>query len=151
VNAGSTRRHHVQPWSANMKFLCLFHFRPDAFAGISPDEMRRLDDATIEHDNKLRQSGQLIIASPLTEPQEGAIIDRRRRLGVDVTDGPFSEAKEVVGGFVLLDASGIEDARRAYDDDPIAAYARIEIRPLRDSNGDRHSQTGQGRPELKLV
>lgn len=133
-----------------MKFLCLFHFRDDAFADVTPEEMRRIDDATIEHDQKLRQSGHLIFASPLTGPEEGAAIDRRRRLDTDTIDGPFPEAKEVVGGFVLLEARNMDEAMAAFADDPILPHARLEIRPLRDSDSDRHSKTGEGRPAIQL-
>ncbi|UYN99996.1 MAG: YciI family protein [Devosia sp.] len=134
-----------------MKFLCLFHFRDDAFAGVTPREMRRIDDATIEHDQRMRQSGHLIFGSPLTGPEEGAAIDRRRRLDAAVIDGPFPEAKEVVGGFVLLEARDMDDALAVFADDPIARYARLEIRPLRNSDSDRHSKTGEGRPDIKLT
>ena len=95
-----------------MKFLCLFYFRPDAFEGTTPEDMRRLDDATIEHDHKLRQAGHLLIASPLTGPEEAVNIDRRRRLGVEVTDGPYSEAKEVIGGIYDAGLSGIAGKAR---------------------------------------
>lgn len=131
-----------------MKFLCLFHFAPDAFAGLSPEEMRRLDDATIEHDQKLRASGHLLLASPLADVSTEEVIDRRRPVRLSETDGPFAETKEVVGGVVLVEAGDMLEAKALFADDPIAAHCRIQIRPLRDD--DRHSETGQGRPEFKL-
>ncbi len=132
-----------------MKFLCLFHFAPDAFAGVSPQEMKRMGNATIEHDQKLRASGHLLLASPLADVSTEAIIDRRRAVKLSETDGPFAEAKEVVGGVVLIEARDMDEAKSLFADDPIAAHCRIQIRPLRDN--DRHSETGEGRPEFKLV
>lgn len=132
-----------------MKFLCLFHFAPDAFAGVSPQEMKRMGNATIEHDQKLRASGHLLLASPLADVSTEAIIDRRRPVKLSETDGPFAEAKEVVGGVVLIEARDMDEAKSLFADDPIAAHCRIQIRPLRDN--DRHSETGEGRPEFKLV
>ena len=131
-----------------MKFLCLFHFAPDAFAGVSPQEMQRIDNATIEHDQKLRAGGHLLLASPLADVSTEIIIDRRRPVRLAETDGPFAEAKEVVGGVVLIEAMDMDEAQSLFADDPIAAYCRIQIRPLRDN--DRHSETGEGRPEFKL-
>ena len=131
-----------------MKFLCLFHFAPDAFAGVSPEEMRRLDDATIEHDQKLRAGGHLLLASPLADVSTEQVIDRRRPVRINETDGPFAEAKEVIGGVVLVEAANMDEAKALFADDPIAAHCRIQIRPLRDD--DRHSETGEGRPEFKL-
>lgn len=127
-----------------MKFLVLFSFLPDAFAGASAEDMRRLDDATIEHDRKLRDSGHLLIASPLMDPAQTVTIDRRLGLSLDRLDGPYAESKEVIGGFVLLEAQNMNQARALFDDDPIARYARLDIRPLMEAH--RHSQTGEARP-----
>ena len=130
-----------------MKFLCLFHFADDAFAGLTPEEMRRLDDATIEHDRKLRASGHLLIASPLDHVSTEEIIDRRRAVRMEEVDGPFAEAKEVVGGVVIVEARDMAEAKALFADDPIAAHCRIQIRPLKET--DKHSQTGEGRPEFQ--
>ena len=131
-----------------MKFLCLAYFGPDAFAGLSPEEMRAVDDATIEHDHKLRQSGHLLFASPLADVAAGRTIDRRR-LRASVTDGPFTESKEVVGGIILVEARDLEEAAALFDDDPIAAHCRLEIRPVVEEH--RHSGTGEARPEFRLA
>lgn len=130
-----------------MKYLCLFHFAPDAFDGASAEDMRRLDDATIAHDRKLRASGHLLLASPLADVSTEVIIDRRQKRGAMI-DGPFAETKEVIGGVVLVEARDMDEARSLFADDPIAAYCRIQIRPLRDD--DRHSETGEGRPDFLL-
>jgi hypothetical protein len=131
-----------------MKFLCLAYFGPDAFAGLTPDQMQAVDDATIEHDHKLRQSGHLLFASPLADPASGTTIDRRR-LSASVTDGPFAESKEVVGGFILVEARDLEEAVSLFDDDPIAAHCRLEIRPVNEDH--RHSESGEARPEFRLA
>lgn len=107
-----------------MKFLCLFHFAPDAFGGLTPEEMRRLNDATIEHDQKLRASGHLLIASPLADVSTEEVIDRRRPVRINETDGPYAEAKEVVGGVVLIQATDMAEAKALFVDDPIAAHCR---------------------------
>jgi hypothetical protein len=132
-----------------MKFLCLFHFAPDAFANVTAEEMRRIDDATIEHDRKLRASGHLLLASPLADVSSEEVIDRRRPVKMSSVDGPYSEAKEVVGGVVLIEAAGMEEAKALFEDDPISAHCRIQIRPLRET--DRHSETGEGRPDFDLT
>lgn len=132
-----------------MKFLCLFHFTPNAFDGVTAEDMCRIDDATIEHDRKLRASGHLLLASPLADVATEVTIDRRpQRDRPLVIDGPYAETKEVVGGVVLIEARDMDEAKSLFADDPIAAHCRIQIRPLRDD--DRHSQTGQGRPQFQL-
>lgn len=130
-----------------MKFLCLVYFAPDAFEGITPQEQKQLDDRTIEDDQRLRASGHLLIASPLADASAGVNIDRRQRMRLSTTDGPFAEAKEVIGGFLLLEAKDMAEVLSLMEDDPIAAYGRLEIRPLLETH--RHSKTGQRRPEFK--
>ncbi|KRA42562.1 YciI family protein [Devosia sp. Root635] len=130
-----------------MKFLCLAYFGPDAFAGYTPEQMRAVDDATIAHDHKLRQSGHLLFASPLADVASGTTIDRRR-LKLSLVDGPYAETKEVVGGFILVEARDMAEAVSLFDDDPIAAHCRLEIRPLIEDH--RHSETGEARPEFRL-
>jgi hypothetical protein len=130
-----------------MKFLCLVHFAPNAFAGLSAEDMRRTNDATIEHDRKLRAGGHLLIASPLQGPETAEIIDRRVRMRMDAIDGPFAEGKEVIGGFLLIEARHMAEAKALFDDDPISAHGRLEIRPLMQDH--RHSETGEARPDFQ--
>jgi hypothetical protein len=132
-----------------MKFLCLVYFAPDAFDGMTPQEQRDLDDRTIEDDQRLRASGNLLIASPLADASSGVTIDRRQRVSLSTLDGPFAETKEVVGGFLLLEARDMDEVLSLMKDDPIAAYGRLEIRPLLETH--RHSETGQGRPEFQAL
>ncbi|WP_375451005.1 YciI family protein [uncultured Devosia sp.] len=132
-----------------MKFLCLVYFAPDAFDGMTPLEQKQLDDRTIEDDHRLRASGHLLIASPLADAKTGVTIDRRQRMRLSTADGPFAETKEVVGGFLLLEAEDMAEVLLLLQDDPIAAYGRLEIRPLMDAH--HHSETGQGRPEFKAL
>lgn len=127
-----------------MRFMALVYIEPGAMDGMSADDFQRLDDATIEHDHKLRASGHLIYASPLADANAGRVL-RFENGELIHLDGPFAEAKEVVAGFVLLEAEGLDALTPLFADDPILQYARMEIRPLVE---DRHSQTGQGRPEI---
>ena len=115
-----------------MKFLCLFNFAPNAFDGVTPEEMRRLDDATIEHDQKLRRSGHLLLASPLEDVATERVIDRRRHLKVAQTDGPFAETKEVIVGFDILECADLDEAIAVVAAHPMAYQGRIELRPFAD-------------------
>ena len=130
-----------------MKFLCLVHFAFDAFDGSTPEDAKKLDDATIEHDRKLRNSGHLLIASPLTDSAEAVSLGRQRMAKLSATDGPYAEAKEVIGGFLLIEAQDMDEAVSLFDDDPILKYGRMEIRPL--TVDHRHSETGEARPDFE--
>jgi hypothetical protein len=55
---------------------------------------------------------------------------RVRRGKVSVTDGPFAETKEVVGGFILIDAAGMDKALEIAAGIPLAKLGSIEVRPV---------------------
>lgn len=130
-----------------MRFMALVYFEPGSMAHLTADDFRQLDDDTIAHDHKLRESGHLIFASPL------AGLETARSLrNVDgelvALDGPYAESKEVVGGFLLLEAESIDALMPLFEDDPILKYGRMEIRPL---VVHTHSQTGEGRPDFAIA
>jgi hypothetical protein len=55
---------------------------------------------------------------------------RVRRGKASVTDGPFAETKEVVGGFILIDAAGMDEALEVAAGIPLAKLGSIEVRPV---------------------
>ncbi|MHA6297485.1 YciI family protein [Devosia sp. CAU 1758] len=130
-----------------MRFMALVYIEPGSMDGTNEADFRELDDATIAHDRKLRESGNLIFASPLADPESGRVL-RYANGDLIATDGPYAEAKEVVAGFLLLEAESIEALTPLFEDDPILKYGRMEIRPL---VAHTHSKTGEGRPDFKLA
>src|SRR5690348_5194800 len=130
-----------------MQFMCLVHFEPADFEGVSDADGRRLTDITIEQDNDLRRRGKLIYARPLDEPQKAVTVrvrgGKRHRI-----DGPFAEAKEWIGGFLMIEAADIEEAVAIASECEIAKYGSIEIRALLEQT---HSVTGVSRPGVAMV
>lgn len=125
-----------------MKFMCLVYFDEASFAGMSLADMQKLTDATIEEDHELRRRGQLILAAPLQEPKTAVNI-RVRKGRVRRTDGPFTEAKEWIGGFIVIEAKDTEEAVGIAAAAEIAKIGRIEVRPIFEQT---HSVTGAERP-----
>jgi hypothetical protein len=129
-----------------MKFMCLVYFEPGAFDGATEAELTKLTDDTIVEDNDMRRRGQLILGQPLQGPQTAVTVrGGKRRSGT--TDGPFLETKEWLGGFTLIEAEDMAEAIALTKDSAILKYASVEIRPTLEQT---HSETGQGRPEVKL-
>ena len=60
---------------------------------------------------------------------EGRVL-RREDSGVTVTDGPYSEAKEVIGGYLVIEAASYDEAVRQCEDSPHFQFGSIEIRAL---------------------
>jgi len=127
-----------------MRFMALVYFEPGSMDHLTAEDFRQLDDDTISHDHKLRRSGHLIFASPLAGLETARSL---RMAGGELiaTDGPYSESKEVVGGFLLLEAESMDALMPLLEDAPILRHARIEVRPL---VVHEHSQTGQRRPDF---
>ena len=129
-----------------MRFMALVYFEPGSMDHLTAEDFRQLDDDTIAHDQKLRRSGHLIFASPLAGLETARSL--RFANGERVTiDGPYAEAKEVVGGFLLLEAESVDELTPLFADDPILQYGRMEIRPL---VVHEHSQAGEKRPDFLL-
>jgi hypothetical protein len=129
-----------------MRFMALVYFEPGSMDHLTAEDFRKLDDDTIAHDHKLRNSGHLIFASPLAGLETARSL-RFQNGELIATDGPYAESKEVVGGFLLLEAESIDQLMPLFEDDPILKYGRMEIRPL---VVHAHSQTGEGRPDFAL-
>ena len=130
-----------------MRFMALVYFEPGSMDRLTAEDFRKLDDDTIAHDHKLRNSGHLIYASPLAGLETARSL-RFQNGELIATDGPYAESKEVVGGFLLLEAESIDQLMPLFEDDPILKYGRMEIRPL---VVHTHSETSEGRPDFSLT
>lgn len=107
-----------------MKYLCAVFIDKEKMKTLSEDQRSKLDQGTIAHDRAMADQGNLVMAHPL----EGDPVTLRVRDGaMSVTDGPFAETREVLGGFVLLDATDMNEAIRLISSNPITEFSSIEI------------------------
>jgi hypothetical protein len=79
----------------------------------------------------LREAGRFISTGRL-HPVARATTVRVRGDDAELTDGPFAVTKEVLGGYLLLDCSDLDEALKAAARLPIARYGSVEVRPLVD-------------------
>jgi hypothetical protein len=79
----------------------------------------------------LRKSGKYLAAEAL-QPVRTAKSVRVRDGKVTVTDGPFTETKELLAGFYLIDAGDLNEAIEIASKIPPARIGTIEVRPVRD-------------------
>ncbi|MBN8994544.1 MAG: YciI family protein [Rhizobiales bacterium] len=114
-----------------MRFLCQVWVDETVFDRAAREEKIALDRDSAAHDRLLIERGILVMASPLAPPSAARTI-RRRKGKTSVTDGPFAETKEHLGGFLVIEAADIEEAVRVAAEVPIARYTTIEVRELRD-------------------
>jgi len=81
--------------------------------------------------DELRQGGYLLDSQQLEEPATAKSL-RIRKGRQMITDGPFSESKEVLGGFNLIEAENMEEALKIAAEFPWAHTGCVEVRPVRD-------------------
>ena len=85
----------------------------------------------IEHADELRTDGYLLDSHQLEEPATAKSL-RIRKGRQTITDGPFSESKEVLGGFNLIEAENMDEALKIAAEFPWAGTGSVEGRPVRD-------------------
>ena len=94
-----------------MKFLCLGYYDEKKFSALPKAELEALSRKCGAHDEELVKTGKVINIASL-EATRQAISIRPRKGKPTVTDGPYSEAKEVIGSFFLIEARDREEAVR---------------------------------------
>ncbi|KQV63873.1 YciI family protein [Rhizobium sp. Root1220] len=112
-----------------MKYLCQVWFEPSILEAMADEEKKKLDRDSLAYDEDLVQSGHMIAAQALQSPAS-AVTVRVRHGELSVTDGPFAETKEQLGGFILIEATDLNDAIRVAAGIPLAKMGSIEVRPI---------------------
>lgn len=112
-----------------MKYLCLVYFEPEIWDTMSRSESEQIDQESMAYNEELQQRGHHIAAQAL-QSVETATTVRVRNGKVSITDGPFAETKEVLGGFVLIHARDLNEAIQLAAKIPLARRGSIEVRPV---------------------
>lgn len=117
-----------------MKYLCLAYYNEKAFDALSKAEVDAVVSQCPPYDAALRNSGHLIIQASLQPPRATTTV-RPRNGKPMVTDGPFVETKEQVGGFFIIEARDLNEAIRVASKHPAANLGEqvgwaIEVRPI---------------------
>jgi len=108
------------------KFMLILHETPGRHQNTSPEELQRIFEKYRVWVDGLRSSDRLVVSDKLQE--EGGKILSSQKGRLNVVDGPYSEAKEVVGGYMMIRAASYDEAVGLASDCPHLNYGRIEIR-----------------------
>ncbi len=109
-----------------MKYMLLVYLDEQV---LSETERKHCYVESAELTQQLNSTGQYLGASPL-HPIATATSVRVRDGKRLVTDGPFAETREQLGGYYLIDASDLDEAIRIAERIPPARFGTIEIRPV---------------------
>jgi hypothetical protein len=117
-----------------MKYLCLAYYNPEKFAALAPADVQALVSQCPAKDAELKKTGRLVVSASLEGPQ-AAFALRPRGGKPQVTDGPYAEAKEMVGGFFIIEAADRDEAVRVASLHPAATLGEgvgwaIEVHPI---------------------
>jgi hypothetical protein len=114
-----------------MKYLCMVFFDETKLEALSSAESQALDDASLAYDETLRKGGHLLAAQALQSVQSATTV-RIRKSKVSLTDGPFAETNEQIGGFLLIEAPDLNEAIRLASKIPSIDLGGIEVRPIKE-------------------
>lgn len=111
------------------KFLVLARGTGTAYANRSPQEIQQVLQKYMAWAAGLRDAGRMIHAEKL---RGGGRVVRGSGARMAVTDGPYAESKEVIGGFWLLEAASYEEVQGFLKDHPHLDTGTLEVREIED-------------------
>src|SRR5256712_9151419 len=116
-----------------MKYICLGYIEPGKFENMSESERNTVLDECFSYNDELRKDGYLVAEEPL-QPANTAVTVYWKNGKVAVTDGPYAETKEQLGGIQVLEARDLNHAIQLISQLPGFKYGLgpVEIRPVVD-------------------
>jgi hypothetical protein len=112
-----------------MKYLCLGYFDEKAWNALPKEEQDALVEACFAYDGELKKNGHFLRGDALKGANTAATV-RFSNGKVSVTDGPYAETREVLGGLLLLEAHDFNHAVQLMSKHPGLRIGPFEIRPL---------------------
>ena len=112
-----------------MQFLCLIYEAESLMATRSDEENGKMFTDYRSFTEDVKEAGQLVAGDAL-QPTDTATTIRVRNNKTLITDGPFAETKEQLGGYYLLECGSLDEAIKQAAKIPGAAFGSIEVRPI---------------------
>ena len=117
-----------------MKYICLGYYDEKQWETLSESEQNALFDACFAYDDVLREAGHFAGGEALQTARNATTL-RYKNGKVVVTDGPFVETKEQLGGILILEAADLNHAIQLMSKHPGVKIGPFEIRPAEDLTG----------------
>jgi hypothetical protein len=118
-----------------MKYLLLLYSEPNAGPAPGTPEQAAEMQEWWAYTDALATAGVLLGGEALQGTETATTLTSRTG-SVVTTDGPFTETKEVLGGFYLIDAENLDAAMKWAERCPIMTYGSVEIRPVMEFSRD---------------
>jgi hypothetical protein len=117
-----------------MKFVCLGYYDENVWARWTENQRNEFVDACLAYDDMLRKNGHFVGGEALGSAKSAATV-RPGQGKVLVTDGPYAESKEQIGGILFLEARDLQHAVELMSKHPGVKAGPFEIRPTADMSG----------------
>ncbi len=111
-----------------MKFVCLGFIDETKFAEVTQEAGQKMMEKCFAYDDELRRGGHFLGGEALDSARK-AVTLRMNDGKVQVTDGPYAETKEMLGGILLLEARDMDHAISLMSKHPGVKMGPFEIRP----------------------
>lgn len=118
-----------------MKYLGLAYCTPEKFAAMAPDDVKALVSQCPPLDEKMRATGKVLVSASLGDLDTWRTLRPRSSKRTQISDGPYTESKEVVGGLFIIDADSHDEALRIAAMHPAATLGEaggwaVELIPM---------------------
>jgi len=114
-----------------MKYICLGYIERGKFENMSETERNAMLDECFSYDDELRKNGHFAAGEALQPPDTATTLYWKNGK-VAVTDGPYAETKEQLGGILVLEARDLNHAIQLMSQHPGVKSGPFEIRPAAD-------------------
>jgi hypothetical protein len=114
-----------------MKYICLGYIEDNKWETMSESERNSMIDECFAYDDELRKKGHFVGREALQSARNATTL-RWKNGKVSVTDGPYAETKEQLGGILVLEARDLNHAIQLMSKHPGVKAGPFEIRPAED-------------------
>src|SRR5258706_2208532 len=117
-----------------MRYILLVHHNEEVLDSLSKTDLQRMREESVRLANDIKVTGNYLDAAPL-QPVSTAVSLRIREGKRLLTDGPFAETREQLGGYFFIDARDLDQALDIAARIPGARIGTVEIRPVVEVDG----------------
>jgi hypothetical protein len=115
-----------------MKYVCMGFIDESKYAEVARGEAQKMMEECFDYDDQLRRGGHFLGGEAL-DSARNAVTLRMKNGEVEVTDGPYAETKEMLGGILLLEARDLNHAIALMSKHPGVKMGPFEIRPANEA------------------
>ncbi len=116
-----------------MRYMLIMRSTPEAEKAMANVDFNEVIAAMGRYNESLIKAGVLLAGEGLAGPEEGFVVDFVSDPPV-VTDGPYTEAKELFNGFWILEVSSIDEAKQWAQKAPLGPGVRLEVRRVTEAD-----------------